>query len=163
MILVATASAADLVSNGVLEEATCFPPHYFAGASPRYGWFWLPAGAVGFLLSAVTLEGRRIRFAISIVSFALAFYFLPMSLGRTASSFDERAFREIVTKADQGMVVTLGDVHQRLGDPIIRCDNGLSQESWHFTYMPSAGYGWNKKVLWFADGRVTRWANFSEP
>ena len=80
-----------------------------------------------------------------------------------APDYQEHLFSHIITAFEGGEVITKKQVSKALGVPLSQ-EVIAEREAWSYTYMPSTGFGWRKRVLFFnQEGILVAFNNFDEP
>lgn len=84
---------------------------------------------------------------------------------RSAPGYDERAFRAFINDAVHPCnTLTRRDALRRLGPPLVAGPLRDGTECWSYTYMPTAGLGWSKRMLFFdTSGKLKSWDTVEEP
>ena len=78
-----------------------------------------------------------------------------------SDSFNEDVFFKIVKEVREGRSHTKDSIRALLGEPICKSRSG---SLWSYSYMPSCGFGWTKRMVEFDnEGFVVRCICFSEP
>ena len=162
-------TAFDVVVNGFLEPSTLMPEHANAGAASP----WLPLRATLAFVSAVcgiaalrtARPGAGFQSAFLSLAIGLVLVWSACGIDRSASSYDERAFMAFISDAvcSPG-TLTRHDALQRLGRPLLAGTVWGDTECWSYTYMPTAGFGWSKRMLFFdRSGKLVSWDIVDEP
>ena len=155
-----------MVIQGTREKPSIQVDHFVSGAggSILLGIILLPvaSGLLWMQWNPEKPEFRTAKLLLVVVPIAFLLYIMT-SLERYAPDFQEAAFVEIVTDYQHGAIVDQEQVLSALGKP-------LSQELigkrvvWSYTYMPSIGFGWNKRILSFdQSGIMIGFNNVNEP
>jgi hypothetical protein len=157
------------VFQGVLEKPSFTAAHLDAGAGDLGLIVQFCAGCL-VILSAVAfcfVESRwrpkNIALGLLIVVPGL-FLFTARGMQRFAPGFSESAFRRLQTAQNSGTVLTDLAITATLGQPLMRQKLSEGGERWLYSYMPSCGYGWDKRYVFLdAKGKVTDIFAFDEP
>lgn len=156
--------------QGVFETAQLDPEstHFLAGAG---GLTLLIRGClavlstVALLISSVLAPAERSRLpsvAAALVMIPL-FLFSCLGLERWAPGYSERAFRDLLDRRYRGESFGKPEVVAALGPPLVTAVGPEGGEVWCYSYMPSCGFGWDKRVIWFHGRSVTRVYAMDEP
>jgi hypothetical protein len=157
----------DIGVHGVLEPSTVMPEHADAGAASPL----LPLRALLAAVSAVAgstalfRAGNRVQSALLGPGIAFVLVWSACGLQRSAANYDERGFMAFI---DDGVhspgTLTSEDALRRLGPPLVAGTVSDEIECWSYTYMPTAGLGWNKRMLLFdRSGKLAGWDIVEEP
>jgi hypothetical protein len=165
-------SAWRILLHGILEIPSFEAPHLEAGAGG------LGLLCQGFLAVLSTLacviwcfiEGNR-RLRLSAVVLAASapwiLYVTARGLQRFAPGFSEEAFSDLEALHNSGHPLQISDVVAKIGEPLIAyqaSDDSKGQVRWLYSYMPSCGFGWDKKYVWSdSEGLVTHIYTMEEP
>ncbi|HOW80592.1 MAG TPA: hypothetical protein PK406_14200, partial [Verrucomicrobiota bacterium] len=99
---------------------------------------------------------RKLLGAGLVVVTAALFVVCARGLQRFAPGFSESAFEQLQISHHSGSGLVSAEVTARLGEPLIRHRLPGGGETWLYSYMPSCGFGWDKKYVSVdAAGRVT--------
>lgn len=174
LLVVSSAFAAltiyDVTVNGYLEPVTLFPDHFEAGAGSSSFLVRLALLVAILGLTPVAMWRRSHVFVsfirAGVLSLVAACFFGWSAIGiqREAERYDEAVFDEAVSTIMSGGELTRGDVLARLGPPLVTgpCDD--ARECWSYTYMPSGGFGWRKRLVVFdRAANAVEWLRNNEP
>ncbi|HZU87095.1 MAG TPA: hypothetical protein VFF78_06405 [Anaerolineaceae bacterium] len=158
----------------LFETPSIMVDHFAAGA----GSIWLFILPVFTLLMSILpfavwppparTVGLILRIAATILPLVIT-YALISGLQRYAPHYDEKQFIQLITEFDKGSNFTQQEVQARLGEPLSREKikhemDSVDREYWSFTYMPSTGFGWNKRIIIFSTrGFMIDYDNMDEP
>ena len=155
----------DVTVHGYFEEPTLFPDHGEAGAgsiSLIVRSLLALASVLGlpFLLWSRGHFARSLLATFAAVTVLIAIFFWScVGLEREGPGFSESAFREVAERPG----LTRDQVISRLGLPLAK-GSDADGEYWSYTYMPSGGFGWRKRLLVFNHhGVLERTQSFREP
>ena len=85
-----------------------------------------------------------------------------LGLERRAPQYDRVAFENLVASYEGGTSITKDFAIEKLGVPVSQEKIG-GREVWSYTYMPSTGIGWHKRILIFDDkGEMIGFTNMDE-
>lgn len=85
------------------------------------------------------------------------------SIQRWAPNYSEPAFREVLESLRDGDVVQADAVLSSLGPPFVKGITSNGDEAWSYSYMPSGGFGWDKRILVVQQGVVVSGYSLDEP
>ncbi len=161
-------TAYDMTVYGFYEPLEMFPPHYNAGAG---SWtflirFCLALASVfcfiGLIASYRTWGTRFLATFLVPLPLVLLSYSITL-VEKVAVGFDDESFSAVVHEHHRGDQITKEDALARLGSPLM-VEKQKEEEIWSFTYMPSGGFGWRKRLLIFDEkGQLVRTFRFDEP
>lgn len=81
-----------------------------------------------------------------------------------ASDYSESAFTSVYDRFYvAGEPLTLDQVQAAVGPPLVTRILPDGRLLWSYSYMPSGGYGWDKRFIYSRDGAVLEVARHSEP
>ena len=151
----------------IIEQPTIQVDHFVAGAFSPLICIGYPLAFILCLLPvtlwppAINRKGIALRIVGTIVPLILAVLVVNIQ-EQTAAGFNEQAYTEIITNYDLGTAITTEDVLDLLGEPLSKEEiNG--RFIWSYTYMPSTGWGWNKRILSFdLNGNMVGYNNIEE-
>jgi hypothetical protein len=147
--------------TGIFEPTRSDAPHYWTGAGND---LLLIRGGLAILLTpllmldALLRRGWRAKALFGLLALLVLPLFLWSCLGleRWAPGYSEAGFINIVRQHHtQRVVVTEQDVLAAIGSPLLTGVRETGEAVWFYSYMPSGGFGWHKRVLWLQDGVVT--------
>jgi hypothetical protein len=157
------------IVQGVLEKPSFAVPHLDAGAGDwglvlqllatilviGFGFVWLFTGS---------MKEKFIALAMVLVAPAL-FLYCARGLQNFAPQYSEAAFQQLIKSQWSTGPLKNTEVLAVLGEPLMRRPNATTGgETWLYSYMPSCGYGWDKKYVFLnRAGQVTDIYSFSEP
>jgi hypothetical protein len=103
------------------------------------------------ILWAFRSEGTAARLKrLAVVPSAVLILFLSVaSLNRFAPGYSEEKFLEVLKAHQTGQPVSQAEVTARLGRPLATAPRPEGQVIWSYTYTPSGGFGWQKRLLTF--------------
>ncbi|HXU29037.1 MAG TPA: hypothetical protein VN851_00530, partial [Thermoanaerobaculia bacterium] len=140
--------------TGFFEPAGIDVEHLEAGAGNdllhlRARLVLLASGlAILWAFRAESRAARLKRLAV-VPSTVLVFFFSVAGLDRFAPGYSEEKFLEILKANQNGQPLTLAEVTARLGPPLATARRPEGQVVWSYTYTPSGGFGWPKRLLTF--------------
>jgi hypothetical protein len=157
------------VFQGVLEKPSFAAPHLDAGAGDLGLIVQCCAGCL-VILSAIAfcIVEPRWRRKIAALGLVLVvpglFLFSARGMQRFAPGFSENTFRRLQTAQSSGAALTDVEITAALGQPLMRQKFSEGGERWLYSYMPSCGFGWDKRYVFLdAKGTVTDIFAFDEP
>jgi hypothetical protein len=159
-----------LLFQGALEKTSLAATHLDAGAGD-WGLVVQFVMAIFAAISAVALafiepQWTRKTSALVIVLVAPAlFIFTARGMQRFGpAGFSESTFVKLAASYRSGSVLKANDVTHLLGEPLIREKLADGCERWLYTYMPSCGFVWDKRYVFFdRSGQVKDVFAFDEP
>ena len=112
------------------------------------------AGSAALLAGVFFTRSRPARALLALAAFLVfpAFWASVTCIERVAPGFSEPVFSALEASAREGATITSADVVESLGYPVLEFRTASGQLTWCYTYMPSGGFGWHKRVVSF-DGR----------
>jgi hypothetical protein len=157
------------IVHGLMEQPSFEVSHLDAGAGDS-------GLLVQFVLAIFTLvfvafwfftesrsKGRIAAFAMAVIIPAL-FLICTRGLQRFAPQYSEAVFQQLIASQQSGKSLHKEDVVGILGDALIQTKDTSGGETWLYSYMPSCGFGWDKKyVRMDGAGRITDISTVSEP
>ena len=156
-----------IVFQGLLETPSFEVSHYDAGAGD-FGLIVQFIAAMPTVVLAVAwlcfgTRGKPIAFVVAaLVPLLLAV--TARGLQRYAPGYTKKGFETLEALQSGGHTLTASDVRAKLGEPLMRRTRDDGVQHWMYSYMPSCGYGWDKKhVVTDASGRVLDIYSTSEP
>jgi len=155
--------------TGFFEPASLAVSHLDAGAGNSFLIVRAALAAVASLslLACFALASRlSTRITLVAAAFALVGVFVWSAVGieRYAPRFSEEAFQRLCVAQGQTPPLTSPEVARLLGPPLIAETLPSGALVWSYTYMPSGGFGWHKRIVRFGiDGRVTDVLRMDEP
>ena len=108
---------------------------------------------------------QRAQLFVLVVALLVVPTFLWSCLGleRWAPGYSEPAFSALLHRYFDHQPTTTRDVASALGPPLFTGTRSSGETVWSYSYMPSSGFGWHKRVFWFQDGIVTYAYSMNEP
>lgn len=152
----------------LLEKPSIQVDHFVAGAGNLSLCLSLP---LVILLSIIPLKfwkmpERRIDiipYGAALILPLLVFTAMLFGVERKAPQFNEETYQTIVVAYDDGQVITTQQALDLLGPPLSQ-EQIDGRDIWSYTYMPSTGIGWHKRILIFGrDGLMIGYNNINEP
>lgn len=162
----------DVTIHGWLEPADINVSHFYAGAGNRLAWRLVWGGTTGFLFLLwlpLSKSLKSVSFKILIILLIPLFlYFSAFKLERTAEGYSDVVFNELIDSFNDGNSITSHQAIERLGPPLFKGRQVSSvrphEEAWLYIYMPSAGWGWRERVLYFdGAGFLCHFFSMDEP
>lgn len=105
-----------------------------------------------------------------LIAVPMLFRYSAMGIERFAPDYTAEGFSLIVERRERGETVKTDDVREVLGEPLVAGVQTIVLKSrphhtaWLYSYMPSSGFGWSKRVFYFdAQGYLTDWLWMDEP
>ncbi len=165
----------EVTVNGMFEVPNLNADHFVAGAgglSIRVR-FWLGLASVVSLLTWLPFRFKlkptllKIGAAVLVI---VIFAWSALGLERFSRNYSEDQFSAIVNRFSSGELVGTDQVRQKLGEPLVSAKQDIlvkarpHEEAWLYSYMPSCGYGWQKRVIYFdSQGKMTDYLCMDEP
>jgi hypothetical protein len=157
------------VFQGLLEKPSFNVPHRDAGAGDLGLIVQCCAGCL-VILSAVAFCFVEQRWRRRIIAFGLVFVvpslflFSARGMQRFGPGFSEKAFLQLEAAHRSGTALTALEVTAALGQPLTREKLSKGGERWLYSYMPSCGFGWDKRDVFLdANEHVADFFALSEP
>ncbi len=161
-----------ILYQGIKEEASFDVPHLQAGAGDGGLVVMVLLGVLALALGVawIVMERRwplrweAIVFMVAAVIVVPSLVFISMDgLQRYARGYSEENFLKLVRDFRAGRELRRSDVVIAVGDPLMK-RSYQGTEQWYYTYMPSCGFGWDKRgVRLDTSGRVVAVDYYSEP
>lgn len=168
----AVVSAFDLTVHGIFEPASSFVAHLDAGAGSTLllvrGGLAL-AAMLALVISALPAQPviQRLSRLFAGACVLFVFWYSAVGVQRFSDRYDEAAFMGLAHRHHRGEALTSADFREAVGEPIViesGTREGKTYFVWLYSYMPSCGFGWNKRVVLLDDrGRVTSINTTDEP
>ncbi len=164
----------DILLNGWFEPPSLNVAHFVAGAGGitliiRFVLCILAVGALGAWSIARQTPLRRLSKLALAVTLPAMFYYTVYGIQRFAKEFREDTFGKIVSSFHDKEHIDARTVMSALGEPLVKETQTIievhrDQVGWLYSYMPSSGFGWNKRVLYFdKGGRLVDYNRMDEP
>ena len=166
----------DVTVNGIYEPVVINADHFNAGAGKgslvtRSGLLVLSVLA---LLVWIPWPFNWKVIILKLGSALLLGYFLVYIYGWSATGlerfspgYDEQTYQEIVARFSEGEKITAEQISDLLGAPLVsgeQDNTGPGIDVWLYSYMPTCGFGWEKRVLCFDENkRMEGHFSHSEP
>lgn len=155
--------------TGIFEPSNIDVEHFEAGAGNdllllRFCLVLVASGlAILWALHRGSIATRFKRAAVVPSAFLILVWSVS-SLDRFAPGYSEKKFLEVLQAHRNGQLLTLADVTARLGSPLATASRPGGRMIWSYTYTPSGGFGWDKRILIFdARGALVEAWHFDEP
>ena len=138
--------------HGIMEKPSFDVSHLEAGAGDAGLIIQFFAGILAFGFAAFWFFCES-RGAWKIVAVVMAlvtptlFLFCARGLQRFAPQYSEAGFQGLILARHSGKSLYTGDVVAVLGEPLMRRRDTDGGETWLYSYMPSCGFGWDKKYV----------------
>lgn len=150
------------------EKPSILVDHYMAGAGNLLQVLLCPLTIVVSLVPAFLWsntphpKGRGLLWAALILP-PVIMVATVFNIERRATQFDYETFAGIIADYESGSVITQEQALELLGPPLSQ-EQVDGREVWSYTYMPSTGLGWHKRVLSFAkSGQMIGYVDMDEP
>ncbi|MBN1429583.1 MAG: hypothetical protein JXB07_14530 [Anaerolineae bacterium] len=150
------------------EKPSILVDHFMAGAGSLSLFVLCPLGMAAGLLPLVAwpVPSRPGSSRLHLIAMALPIIIMfaaMIGLERRAPQYNYETFERLVATYESGSVVTREQALELLGAPLSR-EQIDEREVWSYTYMPSTGFGWHKRILVFDEtGQMVAFTNFDEP
>lgn len=142
--------------------------NFIAGAGD--GWLLLRGAlaltTAALLLALLFVPQRWYLRPLLIVGAVLVIWIFGWScesLQRWAPGYSEAKFLALKSRFDSHQSLTTNDFLNALGPPIVTGHRATGELLWSYSFMPSSGFGWDKRIVYSRDGEVTEVQHFSEP
>lgn len=164
----------DILLNDWFEPSSLNVAHFVTGADGitliiRFILCILAVGAlVAWSIARQTPLRRLSKLALAVTLPAM-FYYTVYGIQRFAKDFCDDKFDKIVSSFHDKEHIDVRAVISALGEPLGRESHTIieihrDQVGWLYSYMPSSGFGWNKRVLYFNEGgRLVDYNRMDEP
>ena len=157
----------DLLFNGWFEPASMNVWWWDVGAgtlTTTIRFFLVPIVTLCLIIMAF-LEKRfisRLCWLLVIPIVVATFIYSTSGIERYSENFIDSSFRKIISDiVDNESTYTQEDILRLIGEPLVKENNN---RDWLYSYMPSSGWGWNKRSFHFDEyGDVDSWSCYSEP
>lgn len=154
--------------QGVFEPARLDVSHFDAGAGDflllvRGGlaiFSTLLLGALVFFRQSWT---SRLPTAVAALLIVPIFLWSCLGLERWAEGYSESSFAALLQRHGDGESLTAQEVLAALGEPVFTGRRPTGETLWSYSYMPSSGFGWNRRIFWLRDDSITRVYSLKEP
>lgn len=138
--------------TGVLEPSAVHVDHFIAGAGNGLlllrGAF---AAAAGLLLTIAAFQAKSAASKLSFAGLALlvlpAFLWSCVGMERWAPGYSDAAFGALLDRHRAGLAISKQEVIATLGPPLASGTYETGETVWTYSYMPSGGFGWNKRIV----------------
>lgn len=155
MLLVFVAATAwAMTVQGIFEPAKLDVDYFYVGAGNNlllvrlFLALGVSALSILWVFRPGSIAARLARLAL-IPAVLLTFEWSVISLDRYAPDFSEEHFVEILKAQRNGKVLMRAEVTARLGKPLMTASRPDGSVRWSYTFTPSGGFGWPKRVLTF--------------
>jgi hypothetical protein len=157
-----------VTARGLFETARLDVPHFDAGAGNQFLLFRAGLAGITTLLLCARIffpQPRRSRLFVTVTALLIIPVFLWSCLGleRWAAGYNEASFVALSESHSNGQPLTAQQVLGKLGKPIFTGTRSDGETVWSYSYMPSSGYGWHKRIFWLRGDEVTRVYSMNEP
>ena len=154
--------------RGIFEPARLGVPHFEAGAGDEWLLVRAALATIATLaLAASALFARpplaRVFLGLFTLLVVPVFFWSCLAFERWAPHFSESSFTALLQRHFAGQSLAEDDLVSELGRPLFTGLRPSGETVWSYSYMPSSGFGWHKRIFWLSDGRVTRGYSLDEP
>lgn len=168
VILFALVTLWSVTVRGVFEPARLDVAHFDAGAGDMFLFVRGGLAVIATLLLGILMffqQPWRFRLLIAVTALFIVPVFLWSCLGleRWAAGYADSSFAALLQRHDDGQSLTAQQVLAALGQPVFTGSRPAGELVWSYSYMPSSGFGWHKRVFWLRDDTVTRVYSLDEP
>ena len=151
----------DFFINGIFEKPSLNVNHFLTGAGGLIMLFCFFFGGMSILILITwsffpqKFSQRMIKLGVVLlIPFALNYSICHMQ--RFSPGYSEAVFNSIADAYYRHEQITAEEVLKKLGKPLVKEKQTIikiheNQEGWLYSYMPSCGFGWNKRVLYFSE------------
>jgi len=155
--------------TGYFEEARIDVAHFSAGAGSYLlilRTILCLAGVIALLVVAhsSTRALHKVLILSCAVAVPVAFFWSCLGLERWAPGYTETAFSTLVDKfnlADEP--ISPQEVVAAIGPPLCESVYGRGGSTWSYSFMPSGGFGWSKRIVFIENDIVKDIWAFNEP
>lgn len=167
-LLFALATIWSVTLRGVCEPAQLDVAHFDAGAGDQFLFVRGGLAIIATLLLGVLIFLRqswisRILTAVTALFVLPVFLWSCLGLERWAEGYTDSSFAVLLQQHRDGQKLTANDVLTALGQPIVTGRRPTGETVWSYSYMPSSGFGWQKRIFWLRDEAITRVYSLNEP
>jgi hypothetical protein len=154
LVVFGVTTAWAMIVTGIFEPSGIDVEHFEAGAGNDLlllrACLVLVASGLAILwgLYRGSVATRLKRVAV-VPSVFLILVWSVASLDRVAPGYSEEKFLEVLQAHRNGQSLTFADVTARLGSPLVTASEPGGCMTWSYTYPPSGGFGWDKRILTF--------------
>jgi hypothetical protein len=154
--------------QGVFETARFDVPHFDAGAGDLFLLLRGGLAIIATLLLGVSMLFRqswrsRLLIAVSGLFIVPVFLWSCLGLERWAAGYADPSFAALSQRYSAGQSLTAQQVLAALGQPVFTGSRPDGETVWSYSYMPSSGFGWHKRIVWLHGDTVTRVYSIDEP
>jgi hypothetical protein len=140
------------IVHGIIEEPSFDVSHLEAGAGDTglIVQFFIAILAFGFAALWFFSEPRgawKMAAILMALVTPILFLFCSRGLQRFAPRYSEAGFQRLIVAQHSGKNLYTNDVVAALGEPLMRRKDTSGGETWLYSYMPSCGFGWDKKYV----------------
>lgn len=160
----------EVTAFGFFEQPDLSVPYFYSGAG---AWRTLARGLISVVFPVVFLfklqsnfsSSRKIVLSGVTLLMPFVFYLSVIKIERFAPGYSDAKFMSVASALSPENRRTLHktDVEKAVGKPLL-VDHHDGRERWSYTFMPSSGFGWSKRLLYFKDdGTLVDWMYLNEP
>ena len=154
--------------RGIFEPARLDVAHFDAGAgSPllllRGGLACIATLLLGALVFFRRPLQSRLLSAVSALLIVPVFIWSCIGLERWAPGYVESTFTSLLSRYSDGQPITGRQVFAAIGRPVFTGLLPTGETVWSYSYMPSSGFGWHKRIFWLHDDQIVRVYSLDEP
>ena len=154
--------------RGIFEPARLDVAHFDAGAGNS---LLLVRGGLAcittLLLGALVFFRRPLRsrlfIAVSALLIVPVFIWSCIGLERWGPDYSESSFTSLQSRYSDGQPITGHQVLAAIGHPVFTGVRETGETVWSYSYMPSSGFGWHKRIFWLRDDQVVNVYSLDEP
>lgn len=167
-LLFTLATLWSVTARGIFEPARLDVAHFDAGAGDLFLFVRGGLAVITLLLLGTLLFFRqrwRSRLLLSVVALLImpVFAWSCLGLERWAPRYAETDFTDLSRRYYDGQPLTGQQVLAAIGQPVFTGVRPSGETVWSYSYMPSSGFGWHKRIFWLHDDSVTRVYSLDEP
>jgi hypothetical protein len=91
------------------------------------------------------------------------FFWSCFGLERWAPDYSDSSFVALSQRQSGDQPLAAKEVLATLGKPVFTGTRPTGETVWSYSYMPSSGFGWHKRIICLREDRVTRVYSLNEP
>lgn len=154
--------------RGIFEPARLDVAHFDAGAGDLLLLLRGALAVIAMVLLGISVffqHSWRSRLPIAVAALFITPIFLWSCFGleRWATDYVGSSFMALSQRHNAGQSLTAQQVLAALGQPVFTGSRPTGETVWSYSYMPSSGFGWHKRVFWLRGDTVTGICSIDEP
>src|SRR5712671_1887157 len=137
----------------IFESARLDVAHFDAGAGDLFLLLRGGLAIIATLLLGASMffhQSWRSRLLIAVTALFIVPVFLWSCFGLEcwAAGYSDSSFAALSQRHSDGQSLTAQQVLAALGQPVFTGPRPDGETVWSYSYMPSSGFGWHKRILW---------------